>query len=438
LPVVSVSVAAATSLLLALLAPFAWWVVALLLAGDLMMFEYSVMARNYGISALLLLVLAAAYPRWRAHGVGLGVLLYLLANTNVHCVLLAAAFLLFWLVEVVQADGVRWGPALRVWLVNAVIAGVGMVVCFVTVYPPANDAAAIDSHRVTLGAVLQAVALPGGNFGELLLDLPRRTLKMAPALLPATLAATSALLFGVAAGLWRRAGAALAAVAGLLLFSLFFVTVYPGSYRHEGLWLFFVLALYWIVLARGEAAAGPRGDGWVGGLGTVCLVALLVLQVPRGAAAVAGVALGARPLSRSRDLAALIESRPELRQAVLLADPDFMLEAMPYYVPNRLYFLHEQRFGTVVKFTLHARLTVSLADMLAAARRIAAVTRAPVLMVLTHKVDQAAPAANDADGYGWNFTVTPAQARDFLAAAHEVAALGPAVTDESYTVYELN
>jgi hypothetical protein len=440
LPIVSVSVAAATMLLLVLRAPFAWWVVALLLFGNFALFEYSVMARNYGISVLFMFLLAEFYPRHATRGVMLGCLLFLLANTNAHCVLLAGAFLLFWLIDLLMQQGVRWTPSLRVFLVNAAITFIGIVICFVTIYPPANDAAAIDSHAVTLQTLASAALLPGGNFGELLLDLPRRALAIAPILYPATLVAISALMFGAILGLIRRPAAALAACTALIAFSLFFVVVYPGSYRHEGLWLFFVIALYWIMLARAGSPIAPvaRRPAALSAFGTLCLIALLVLQVPRGVYAAAGLALHPKPLSRSRDLAAFIKSQPALRQATLLADPDYMLEAIPYYLPNRLYFLHEQRFGTLVKFTMHARLSVSLADMLAAAQKIQADSHQPVLMLLTHPLDPAAPAQAYPDGYHWDFSTTPQQVQAFLNSTKKVASFGPAVTDESYAVYELN
>jgi hypothetical protein len=442
LPIVSVSVAAAAMLLLVLLAPFAWWFVALLLFGNFALFEYSVVARNYGISALLLFLLAEFYPRHRTRGALLGCLLFGLENTNVHCVVLAGAFLLFWLTDLLMEQGLRWTPALRGFCVNALIVAIGAAVCFVTVYPPVNDGAAIDLHAVTLRSLAAAVVLPGGNFGELLLDLPRRALALAPMLYPATLVATSALLFGAVIGLIRLPGASLAALAGLTAFSLFFVVVYPGSYRHEGLWLFFVIALYWIMLARADTPApfarGARFLAPLSSIGTVCLVTLIVLQIPRGVYAASSLAVHSKPLSRSRELATFITSQPALHQATLLADPDFMLEAMPYYVPNRLYFLHEQRFGSVVKFTMHARLSVSLADMLAAAQKIQAETQQPVLMLLTHPIDPAAPAQSYTDGYHWDFSATPQDVRAFLQAAHKVAGFAPAVTDESYEVYQLN
>jgi hypothetical protein len=81
---------------------------------------------------------------------------------------------------------------------------------------------------------------------------------------------------------------------------------------------------------------------------------------------------------------------------------------------------------------------VSLADMLAAAQKIQADSHQPVLMLLTHPLDPAAPAQAYADGYHWDFSTTPQQVQAFLDSTKKVASFGPAVTDESYAVYELN
>jgi hypothetical protein len=86
---VSVLVAAVALLVLVLRAPFSLPFLALILIARFSIYEYSVMARNYGISMLLLFLFAALYERHRDRDCLLGVLLFLLANCNVHSVALA-------------------------------------------------------------------------------------------------------------------------------------------------------------------------------------------------------------------------------------------------------------------------------------------------------------------------------------------------------------
>jgi hypothetical protein len=62
-----------------------------------------------------------------------------------------------------------------------------------------------------------------------------------------------------------------------------------------------------------------------------------------------------------------------LRDAIIIADPDYLLEALP--------------FGNVVKFTKKARLSIDLGDILATARTLQAESGKPVLILLHQKLD---------------------------------------------------
>ena len=164
LPAVSIGVASAAILLLVLRSPFSWWMIALIVLSGFALFEYAVMARNYGISALLLFALAALYKQHRDRGILLGVLLALLANTNVHSVLLVGAFLLFWLIDILCEQGIRWTPAFRTFLLNVAISAAGVVACLATIYPTYNDAAVKATDGLTLGLLAKALVLPSTSF----------------------------------------------------------------------------------------------------------------------------------------------------------------------------------------------------------------------------------------------------------------------------------
>ncbi|WP_246708651.1 hypothetical protein [Rhizobium ruizarguesonis] len=84
LPGLALLVAIAAVALLLFRSPFPLILVVLIMASDAFAYEYSVMARNYGISALLLFVIAANYQAWRKRGYLIGGLLFLLAN-QCHC-----------------------------------------------------------------------------------------------------------------------------------------------------------------------------------------------------------------------------------------------------------------------------------------------------------------------------------------------------------------
>ena len=449
LPAVSLLTATAAVLLLALRSPFRLWVLGLVLFGGVGLYEYVVVSRNYGISMLAMFLLAWLYPRYRDRGIALGLLLALLANTNAHSALLVAAFLLFWLLDAAIQHGLRWTPALRSFGLNAVVAVIGVGLCAATIYPTFNDAALVDHGAAFApGRLLEAAALPASQFPELVTHHPWQLLKLLGLRNEASRAALAALMslamVGSTFGLLRRPAAFVAALAALLMFSLFFAVISPGAYRHEALWLMFLLSMYWIALRRDparELAVPPRSKAplkaasWAGaGL----LAGLLALQLPDSALALVNLLPGRPPLSQSASFAAFIGKHPELAHATVIAEPDHFAEALPYYLPNPIYMLHEQVYRPYVKFTRAVRAETSLDDVLKAAEQVAASTRRPVVILMATALDPAAPAKSVREGYNWRFDTTPEQVRAFEAATRKLGHFGPAITDESYDAYVLD
>ncbi len=414
----AVAVSAAAMLLLVLRTPLHWALLVAFVLGNIALFEYTVMARNYGISMLLMFAFAAAYPRVRDARLSGGLLLFLLANTNVHSVVLTVSFLLFWGGDLIAARGWRWTATLRNFLLNAVVALAGVIVCIVTVYPPVNDAAVGDVVANGAG-VAAALALPATRFLTLLrFDLW--------AGIPLVGAATMSLVMFVAvAGLWRSPSALLAALTALFGLTLLFTVVYHGGLRHQALWLVFMMSLYWIVAARSQASK----------LGLLALGIMLALQLSVAAERVVTTLRGTDvPMSRSADFAAFMKSRPDLRDAVLVADPDYLLEPMHYYLPNATWFARERRIGTVVVFKHDARTALGLDEMLADAAALAHPGR-PVLILLHQRLDLAAPPLRVTEGYGWLLETDPAAVGRFLSRTERLARFAPAETDESFDVY---
>jgi hypothetical protein len=446
LQLVALIVASAAVVLLLLRSPFSLLLIGLFLAGRIAIFEYSVMARNYGISMLLLFLFAAIYERHRDRGVLLGVVLFLLANCNAHSVVFVGALLIFWLTDIVTDDWIQRSRALRTFLLNATIAGLGVAICVLTLYPPFNDAAVINRpNGLPIKLLFERIFLPGPQFKDLLLPSVQQwvTTKLSwkqpyDGVLQLL---SSLIIFGSTLGLVRRIGALLAAWATLAGFSMFFVLVYPGEYRHQALWLVFLICMYWLAdpkNVRREQVLPAWLQPFIGPLskvGSTLFILLILLQVPTGIRQVAKSMRNGLPMSRSRDLGALVASRSDLQQAVIIADPDYLVESLPYYMPNRTYLMREQRFGNVVRFTQKARLQLSLDDILANARSLQSETGKPVMILLTKRLDPSLPPQVYREGFNWDLVTTPSQIRTFQTSTRLIQSFPPASGDESYDVY---
>jgi hypothetical protein len=443
---VSIVVAAVAMLILVLRAPFSLPIMALLLIARFSMYEYSVMARNYGISMLLLFLFAAFYERHHDRDCLLGVLLFLLANCNVHSVMLVGGLLLFWFVDILCGEAANRPRNIRMFLYNAALAAIGVAACFITVFPTLNDLVAINHNTITLKTLTKGIFLPSLQFMRCFPGAYR--LSWATPLLgkPVTIL-MSLILFGSTLGLIRRKGAFLAALTTLVALSLLFVVLNPGLYRHQALWLVFMICMYWLAVPRNtkkEPVSPVQLKPIVGRLsiaGTALFVLVLLLQSWYSAKKIIGIVSApvAALDNRNNNVSSILAVNPELKHAVIIADPDYLLETMPYYVSNPTYLMREQRYGNVVHFTSKAQLELTLGDVLANARRLRQETGKPVVILLSDEIDPSNPAQIYKEGYSWKFMITPEQARVFQLSTHLLKHhSAPVETNEGYYAYVLD
>lgn len=429
--VAAFAIGAAAALLFAMRAPFGWPIIALALFGRFALYEYTVMARNYGISMLILFAFAALYTRHRNHGLLPGILLFLLCNTNVHSALLAAGLLLFWLIDLWSDEPIGWTPAWRGFLLGAALAALGALACVMEVYPPFNDAATAQKPN---GPPAIGPFKLGSRFRDL---VPREFDDLLRKIV------VPLVLIGCLVRLATRPAAFAAGIVGLLGLSALFAFVYPGAYRHQALLIPFLITLCWL-MAEGN---GGRWPGWLKArmavawrlrwFGAAALPALLALQDAQSVAFVTR-AIHGMPESRSYDLARLLQ-RPDLRDAIVMTDPDYKAEALPYYAPNPLYFVREQRFGRWAIFSKRAQRTVSLGFILDTATRLVRETGRPVVFASSEPLFRSGrPGYQVRENFG-DSVQTAEDLRRLRAIARPIADFDHVTAgDESYAVYVID
>jgi hypothetical protein len=426
LPIAGAVIGIAAMALVVFFSPFRTIIVAAIIFSVFGAFEFVAMARNYGISALVMFVLATLYQRVR-DSLWFGLILAVLCNTNVPSCLLAAAFLFFRFVEMLTDAA---GHTRRDWLVfggNAVLAAFGAYLCFITVYPTFNDqAVSRNLDHFGVAKVISALIDSEWGFAHLAFDFLPAPFKAIP--LNAILLAVSCL------GLIRRPAALAASIAALIAFKLFFYFVYFSSYRHEILYFIFLLSLYWMV-ANG-AGGTWRHRQWhdrAQFIGTGVFLALLLVQTGRVLNPV-HMQFEGIPDSRAADVAMLLK-RPELSRAIVMGDPDTMLEPLPYYVDNPIWLLRQRRFGHVVPLSTKGRHELSMGDVLSDADRLYRQTGRPIVFLshleLQDKREERFPHMIFRDAT----TLRPDEVRRFLSSTRLIKKLWGAGSDEEYDVY---
>jgi hypothetical protein len=371
LPVVSLVIAAGAVALLVFRAPLPLWLKALFVLGGLPLYEYSVVARNYGISMLLLFVFAAWYPgRARpAIALVLGLTLAALANTNVHSLLLACLLLALWIWDhlVAARTPARTRATIGVWLAVATLA-LGALVAIATSWP-SDRILPSDPTHYTPGHVVRALVAtlgdPAGGFRAL---APRVPGVVVTAIL------ANAILAWALLGLVGRPALAVLATAAVVALGALFAIVYPGGYRHQGLLLTFLLTLYWLRFQTTESAQAVESDP------PAPLVRWHRLRIFGGLAILLAIALGlglyhlgrdlVYPQSASLAFGEFLRTHREYRGAVLIGEPDFLLESVPYYADNPIYVAREQRFGDTIRFTRASQARLGLGELLRTAARL--------------------------------------------------------------------
>ncbi|EJC80281.1 hypothetical protein Rleg4DRAFT_1902 [Rhizobium leguminosarum bv. trifolii WSM2297] len=101
LKIVALTIAAASAYLLVFRLKLPLSIMLLSLFSSFSIFDYAAMSRNYGISMLIIFLIVLSWEKGARNGILLGLLFALLANTNVHSVVLVGGFLAFWFFDLV-------------------------------------------------------------------------------------------------------------------------------------------------------------------------------------------------------------------------------------------------------------------------------------------------------------------------------------------------
>jgi hypothetical protein len=422
LPIISISVAFAAVVIFLYLAPFPFLMRVLFIFGGLPFYEYSVSARNYGISMLLMFIVALLYRRRQQAPLLLGLALALLANTNVHSLVFAGCITAIWAWD---ARALR-RPLSPAFILSLAIIVAGAIACVAVTFPRPDNILTGFYHVTPLdvaNAVIDSVVIPGRSFADIV-----------PPLLPSILG--TSILYLTIAGLWQRRDLFLAALATQFALAVFFQVGYGGSYRHEGLYLVFLLLLYWIA---SESPARPKATARAGPLlyriGRYGALMVLVLStVPSDRMIWVDIR---KELSSSKALGAFLNQSPLYHDAIILPEPDYFIESLPYYAQNPIYLPREHRFSNTVVWTTAADSDLTLGQLMADARDMQARYGRPVLIVFNHWEVFNRQSGQLLFSYNKSFTWSAAERRDADQSLAPVAEFMDAVGDEKYDVIAL-
>jgi hypothetical protein len=324
---------------------------------------------------------------------------------------------------------------------SAAFALAGVAVALATAKPTPDMSWALSISNFDFGRVLTSVLIdPGkgllGYRGASIAaaaDLPWRFIGV-----DSSLAARIIVDVCLAWLAWslRSSWRALAALALTILgFEILFRNVYTGGLRHEGIVLFLIFSICWMTVLRSKDAAGLSRQIAFGMLPLFAIQsAVLPVMVSRYIK---------YEESNSKPYAEFIRANPQYRDAILMSEPDYMMEAMPYYVKNRVYMPRQGEFHYRVYFGAKRADSLSLERLVSVADSVACANNVPVLLAIAYPRFQYVPRGVALPQYKgsvftWDSTSWIGLHRRQPDGRHPVAAFRYATTDEIYRIYLVN
>jgi hypothetical protein len=439
LPVTALVIAAIAAFVILRFAPFPVWIRLLCVFGVYLGHEYSVVSRNYGIGILLMLAVAVMFSGRHERPIRVGLALALLANTSVPAALASLVLSFVWVLDAFD-PGLRDKLARPRSLAAIAIALCGAAIAWATASPSPDMVYAFSASQLHLAPILRAILIdPGASLSGNQLasitaaeQIPWSRMSLDPEVMTRLIADIA--ILSVAWSLRRNRACLAGLLLGIFGFEVLFRLVYAGSLRHEGILAFLMITLTWIAITEPETSGSP-GRRRSMTLGLVPLLAVQTIALP----------IVARrellfPTSSSKAFAQLIQATPRYKDAILMSEPDYLMETMPYYVANRVFMPRQREFNFRVYFDRGARRSMhfGLGTLVDIANSVSCATGKPVLLAIGYLSIAAADSGSMPLAYGgaafrWNAD----ERRKLFSRGMLIHSFVAATSDEKYHVFEI-
>ncbi|HEX2722812.1 MAG TPA: hypothetical protein VHM24_07840, partial [Gemmatimonadaceae bacterium] len=437
LPITAILVAVAAAYLILRYAPFPFWLRLLAVFGAFLGFELSIVARNYGIGVLLMVAACVMFGQRRTQPWYPAICLALMANTSVHAALASLVLVLVWISDAFNRNGRRTlFRRASIGSIALVVASVS--IAFATARPTSDMAWAFSPAGIDTGHVLRTMVTdPGlalhGVLGANVAaagEFPWRYLSIDPE--AASRIIVDVVLLWLAWSLRSRPVHLIAMLVTIIGFEVLFREVYSGALRHEGIIAFLLFSICW--LAQEQPGRETRESP------TIALGLLPLFAIQAAALPFVAQRYFFKPASASKGYGAFLESHPRYRDAILMSEPDYMMEALPYYSGNRVYMPRQREFHYRVYFDRGQKRIqhLSLDRLLTIADSVACAHEAPVLLALANtEISWKASGTGRPQYKGATFWWTEGDRIKLYRRGRLVASFPESISDEYYHVFEI-
>ena len=349
--------------------PFNWFQKFLFCFGYLVLYEYAVVARNYALGLLLITVFCVLFKERYKRFIWVGCVLFLLAHTSVHALIVAIAIGIALCCE--YFFGGRFFKPLNqeiaavedkrpIWIGFALI-GIGVITSVLQLNPPSDTGFAVawnfnfETKRVNdIAKLISRAYLPVtrptlGFWGSnILTTYPFFQTIQVP--LCYFLMLFSLLLFH------KRPTALLIYLISTFGLLTFFYVKYHGSIRHHGFLFLTFLMCCWIYRDCSAVGLGKTEqqdtdsiiDRVLNVAGTVVLTVLLICHAVGG---ITAIRMEHRHIFSYGKLTAEYIKSQNIQDLPMVGDVDFAVSTVVGYLPKRqVYYPRGSRLGSFVRW----------------------------------------------------------------------------------------
>jgi len=308
----------------------------LFIFGIIPFYEYTIFSRNYGISMLLMITATILLTQKKYNPLWFYVIISLLVLTNFHSILISVIFVIIYFIFQKQKNNTHWMYHIIGLLILLTIS-----IFSISIVLPNEDSiysSEIPGLTTLVKEGIRQIVFLGEGFKSIFFGY-HPILK-------------TIMFWIVALGLIRKPILFFAYIIVAAGLGVFFNIGYQPYLRHEGLFYIFAVMLYWISYANntnGLHVFRPISNKYFFMGSKIIFGLLLLLQFKYGIEA--SIAEVKYPVSSSKQFAQFINANDQFENAIIIGDMDVVLESIPYYIDNKIYFSRENRFGKRVNLT---------------------------------------------------------------------------------------
>jgi hypothetical protein len=391
------------------------YILTLFIFTNIMMFENTVMCRDYGISALLIILFFILHERGKFYWSLL--IIFLLIQTQVVGSIVGVLLFGLVFVEVFEIKDIKYkklGVIALSFLVSILLFYYTTRTNELSYFYNVNTTSMIDSLK------------------NLFISIVYPSKVLAPFIKNADFL-NSILVLILAYVLSRKIWHSILFYACAVLINVINLQVYTLSSRHIGVMIVFMFCMYARDFKFNLILKNQNWNAKILSIGNLVIIPIVFfcLVISNFVQCIEDVYY---ERSSSLSVANFIKSNPKYANSVLMSEPDFYLEPLPYYIPNKLFFPRENRHALYASFSKLNKDTMAMSEIIKYSDAFKMKTKAPGL-ILFKDFDFTDPSMRKVYFVYLNKTLT--WTKQDVSRLKKLKEFNKAVGDENYSLYEI-